>query len=215
MRIKKSLIFCICSIFLICLMGCKQKNKAMGTYLDSIKGALKKTEAMKSGEIKGNIITTPNKGNLSFLTKEIKQMVHVTFSREDNTTYYDYTLTETDEKTTKIKQSKDGVFWYEDKRWIKIEEEPVDYFENLMELIQINYKECEIETILKSEENECDKYTVTMAEETLASGLEKLTYIYWITNENQLSRVLVNQQGVMTEDEKTDELTTVWDISFY
>lgn len=83
-----------------------------------------------------------------------------------------------------------------------------------MNMIGLNYKETDIERISLSEENSFKIYTITISEKNLSSGIKKLNYTYWLHKDNSLSRILINQEGIMSQWGNSDVIKTVYDISF-
>lgn len=188
-----------------------------GIYLNEISSAIENVETIPNGEISISIKTTPNKGNLSYLKKETTDTINLTFTKENNNTFYECILNEEYDgiiNNTKVKYSKEGLFSYDNNNWEKIYNENLNYYDSIIDMIRLDYKKGDIDNASVSEKDSFKIYTVTISPDKLSSkNLSKLTYTYWLNAEDNLSRLIVRQEGQMIEDSNKDLFTTVFDIS--
>ena len=206
-------IFVLSFAILLGLSGCSRDyTKDIELLVD----ASHRTAQIQKGEYEIIYKTIPQEGNIEFMQSQRETEISLDFTRSEDDVFYEYTLVnsyEDDVTENHFVKNEDGKFLISDDQELPVNETDGenDYVFDLLLEFLVDFTEEDVEKISRKNDSGYKRYTVTFNENYLermkeikSSGVEEVERIYWIDDNEYISKAVINYKETMEYDESND-----------
>jgi hypothetical protein len=196
------------------LIGCK-KNSPCSEYTDKILTGMENLKKQEVGNITINTKMVPRDGKIESFTSEKDQLVNLSFTKKEGSIEYNYKVVERYNKEsteTTLKKENNTFYTLSDGNWINVDSPQIDYYNSVFSMIDFKYREKDIKNFKVTQSGDDDIIEFTIDKKALSKDVNNLTYTYWI-HEDQITKIIIEQDDTMTMDSETDSINTLMEIS--
>lgn len=206
-------IFVLSFAILLGLSGCSRDyTKDIELLVD----ASHRTAQIQKGEYEIIYKTIPQEGNIEFMQSQRETEISLDFTRSEDDVFYEYTIVnsyEDDVTENHFVKNEDGKFLISDDQELPVNETDGenDYVFDLLLEFLVDFTEEDVEKISRKNDSGYKRYTVTFNENYLermkeikSSGVEEVERIYWIDDNEYISKAVINYKETMEYDESND-----------
>lgn len=206
-------IFVLSFAIMLGLSGCSRDyTKDIELLVD----ASHRTAQIQKGEYEIIYKTIPQEGNIEFMQSQRETEISLDFTRSEDDVFYEYTIVnsyEDDVTENHFVKNEDGKFLISDDQELPVNETDGenDYVFDLLLEFLVDFTEEDVEKISRKNDSGYKRYTVTFNENYLermkeikSSGVEEVERIYWIDDNEYISKAVINYKETMEFDESND-----------